>query len=125
VRADVAVARGVGRLRQGEHSARFGYAVVTAGLAVPWQLRIGRASLLAGPRLSALWLERRFDLALAPGGRSWFTVSPGVLLGVRVPVGPAFSLGAELHVDYSVVRVDGENRSSGLGELLVGAGYRF
>jgi hypothetical protein len=125
VRLDVAAARGVARLRQGEYSARFGYAVVTAGLSLPWQLRIGRAALLAGPRLSALWLERRFDVTLTPGGRSWFTVSPGVLLGVSVPVGRSFSLGAELHLDYSVVRVDGENRSSGLGELLVGAGYRF
>jgi hypothetical protein len=62
---------------------------------------------------------------LAPPGQRWFTLSPGALLGASLPVGRRVTLGAELHLDFTVVRVDGQNRSSGLGELLLGAGYRF
>jgi hypothetical protein len=70
-------------------------------------------------------LERRFDLALAPGPQRWFTVTPGLLLGASVPLGRRVTAGAELHLDWMVVRVDGENRSTGFGELLLGVGYRL
>jgi hypothetical protein len=68
-------------------------------------------------------LHARF--ALAPPEHSYFTLAPGLLLGASVPLGRGFRAGAELHLDWMVVRVDGENRSSGFGELLLGAGYRF
>jgi hypothetical protein len=128
LRLDLAAAAGRSRLRQGTAEAGFRFAAYTAGLSLPFRFApeaLGGASLLAGPRLSALWLERRFDVALAPPGQRWFTLSPGALLGVSAPLGRHVTLGAELHLDFTVVRVDGRNRSSGLGELLLGAGYRF
>jgi Caspase domain len=128
VRMDMARSAGSSRVQQGAHSAEFHYTAYTAGASLPWRVKpasFGGASLLAGPRLSALWLDRRFELALPPPGQSRFTLSPGVLLGANVPLGSHVSLGAELHLDFTVVRVDGENRSSGLGEVLLGAAYRF
>ncbi|HEY6100570.1 MAG TPA: caspase family protein [Anaeromyxobacter sp.] len=128
LRLDLATSAGTSRIRQGPHAAEFRYTVYTAGASLPWRFTpasLGGASLLAGPRLSAFWLDRRFALALAPAGQTWFAFSPGVLLGASVPLGGRVTLGAELHLDFSYVRVDGENRSSGLGELLLGAGYRF
>jgi hypothetical protein len=128
LRLDLGASAGTSFLEQGTRSAPFRFTAYTAGLSLPWRIALpalGRTSLLAGPRLSALWIERRFDLALAPPGQSWFTLSPGLLLGATLPVGTRLSLGAELHLDFTFVRVDGENRSSGLGELLLGAGVRF
>jgi caspase domain-containing protein len=128
LRLDLATSAGTSRLRQGPYATDFRYTALTAGASLPWRFSpasLGGASLLAGPRLSGLWLERHFDLALAPPGQSWFTLSPGVLLGASFPLGRRVSLGAELHLDFAFVRVDGENRWSGLGELLLGAGYRF
>ncbi len=128
LRLDLATSRGTARLTQGTRAADFRYSAVTAGAALPWRFTpaaLGRVSLLAGPRLSALFIDRRFDLALAPPAQSYFTLTPGVLLGASVPLGAGFTAGAELHVDWTFLRVDGENRSSGLGELLLGAGYRF
>jgi hypothetical protein len=128
LRLDLATSFGSSRIQQGPYEAPFRYSAVSAGVALPWRFSpawLGRASLLAGPRLSALWLDRRFDLALARPGQSWFTFTPGLLLGTSVPVGRRFTLGAELHLDFAVVRVDGQNRSSGVGELLLGGGYRF
>jgi hypothetical protein len=124
LRVDVVAAAGTGRL-EGSTPAAFRYSAVTAGAALPWTFEAGAATLLAGPRLSAVRLERRFDLALAPGAQSFFTMTPGLLLGASVPLGRRLTAGAELHLDWMVVRVDGENRSTGFGELLVGAGYRF
>jgi hypothetical protein len=128
IRLDLAASAGSSSTEQGPHTARFRYSAFTAGASLPWRFtpgRLGGASLLAGPRLSALFVDRRFDLALAPPGQSWFTLAPGVLLGASLPLGARFTAGAELHLDFAVVRVDGENRSSGLAELLLGAGYRF
>lgn len=128
VRLDLAASSGRSSLEQGPRAAAFRYSAFTAGVSLPWRFTpagLQGASLLAGPRLSALSLERRFDLALAPPGQSLFTLAPGLLLGASLPLGPRFTAGAELHLDFAVVRVDGENRSSGLGELLLGAGYRF
>ena len=128
LRLDLATSAGTSSLRQGARSAAFRFTATTAGVSLPWRIALpalGRASLLAGPRLSAFWLERRFDLALAPGGQSLFTLAPGLVLGATLPVGARLSLGAEVHLDFAVVRVDGANRSSGLAELLLGAGVRF
>ncbi len=128
LRLDLATSAGHSRLEQGPYSARFRYSAISAGAALPWRFTpgpLGGASLLAGPRLSALWIERRFDLALAPPGQSWFTLVPGALLGASLPIGRRFTAGAELHLDFAVVRVDGRSRSSGLAELMVGGGYRF
>ncbi len=127
LRADVSGGTGTGSLEIGSAGVPFRYSVVTAGVALPWRLAppwLRGASLLAGPRLSALWLERRFDLELV-SPQSFFTLTPGLLLGASVPLGRVITLGAEAHLDWAVVRVDGENRSGGLCEVLLGGGVRF
>ncbi|HET7824072.1 MAG TPA: caspase family protein [Anaeromyxobacter sp.] len=123
---DAATGAGASRTQEGPRSAAFRYSAFTAGASLPWRVTAaGAASLLAGPRLSALWIDRRFAGSAAAPGQSWFTLSPGVLVGAVLPVGKRVTVGAELHLDFTVVRVDGMNRSSGLGELLLGTGYRF
>lgn len=128
LRLDLVTSLGRSRITQGGAEASFGYHAVAAGVAVPWRFEpraLRGAALLAGPRLSLLWLDRRFDLALAPPAQNLLTFTPGLLLGTSVPLGRGFTAGAELHLDWLLLRVDGENRSTGLAELLVGAGYRF
>jgi len=128
LRFDLATSAGRSRIEQGPRTADFRYSWLTAGASLPWRFApeaFHGVSLLAGPRLSAIWIDRRFDLALAPPAQSWFTVAPGVLLGASVPLGRRFTAGAELHLDWTIVRVDGRDRSSGTAELLLGAGVRF
>lgn len=128
LRLDVATSAGRSRIEQGGRVADFRYSWWSGGVSLPfrfspWVLR--GASLLAGPRLSALWIDRRFDLALAPPGQSFFTIAPGMVLGASLPLGRRVTAGAELHLDWTVVRVDGKDRSSATAEALVGAGLRF
>ena len=80
---------------------------------------------MVAPRLSAVYVERRFRRALAPPGDSYFTFAPGILAGVAVPAGRRLSLGAEVQLDWTIVRVDGEDRSTGFGALLAGVGWSF
>ncbi|BDG01649.1 caspase family protein [Anaeromyxobacter oryzae] len=128
LRLDVTTAFGRSRIEQGSFAAPFRYQALTAGVSLPWRFELAAlrgGALLAGPRLSAIWLDRKFDLALAPPGQSLFTFTPGLLLGADLPLGRGFRAGLELHLDWMVVRVDGANRSSGFAELLGGVGYRF
>jgi hypothetical protein len=111
----------------GPDSVRF--ELLTAGVALPWRARttwLGGLELLGGPRLSTLWIRRRFDAAqFAAAPQSYLTVTPGLLLGLEVPLYRGLSLGAELHLDWALVRIDGENRSSGFAETIAGVGWRF
>lgn len=128
LRVDATFSGGRGRLEAGGEAARFDYRLVSAGLAMPWRVApraLRGAAILAGPRLSAVWVERRFDVALAPGAQSWLTVAPGVLVGVTVPAGRRVTVGAELQLDWTIVRVDGSDRSTAFGALLAGVGWRF
>ncbi|GAO04149.1 caspase family protein [Anaeromyxobacter sp. PSR-1] len=128
LRLDLVTSFGRSRIRQDGAEATFDYTALAAGVGVPWRFEpaaLRGAALLAGPRLSLLWLDRRFDLALAPPAQRVLTFTPGLLLGAAVPLGRGFTAGAELHLDWLLLRVDRENRSTGLAELLVGAGYRF
>lgn len=128
LRLDLAATAGDGRFVQGGFEAPFDFRVLSAGASLPWRIAPrGSAgpALLAGPRLSAVYVERRFRRALAPPGESYFTLAPGLLLGVAVPLGGRVSLGAELQLDWTIVRVDGEDRSTGFGALLGGVGWSF
>lgn len=128
LRLDLTTSAGRSRVRLPAGTAAFDYSALTAGVSLPWRIAgggPGRPALVAGPRLSALWLARRFDLALAPPGQTYFTFTPGVLAGATLPIGRRVTAGAELHLDWTILQVDSESRSSGLLELLVGAGYRF
>lgn len=127
LRLDALSSFGRSRLSQGPYAASFRYQAFSAGVSMPWRFQPGwgRTALLFGPRLSAVWIDRKFDLALAPPGQSTFTFTPGLLVGAKVPIGKHLDLGAELHLDWMVLRVDNQNRSSGFAELLFGAGWRF
>ncbi len=128
LRLDVTGAAGSSSYADGGFSTPFHYSALTAGVALPWSFPLSFApglSLSAGPRLSAVYLERRFEVALARAPQSYFTMTPGVLLGAAYALGDRFTLGLDLQLDWMLVRVDGQNRSSGFGEMLLGAGYRF
>ncbi|MGB8930436.1 MAG: caspase family protein [Anaeromyxobacteraceae bacterium] len=111
----------------GPDSVRFD--AFTAGVSLPWRVSgewLGGVELLAGPRLSALWIRRRFDAANYPAApQSYLTMTPGMMFGLELPISRRFSLGAEVHVDWALIRVDGNNRSSALAEGLFGLGWRI
>jgi hypothetical protein len=130
LRLDLTGSTGSGSLVQptgiGAQRASFGYSAFAAGAAFPWRFAtpVNRLELLAGPRLSLVYLSRSFrnlDLA-AP--QSYLTFTPGVVTGVAWQRG-RLTLGAEAQVDFVLLQVDGQNRSSGFGTFLMGAGWRF
>lgn len=128
LRLDATSAFGRGTLRQATSSAAYDYALVGLGAGLAWRAEpawLGGGALLLGPRVSALWIDRRFDLALASVPQHYFTLTPGVLAGLEVPLGGGLSLGTELHVDWAVVKVDGQDRSTAFTQLLLGLGWRF
>jgi hypothetical protein len=127
LRIDAVTASGHGTLRQPAGSAPYRFSVVSGGAALAWSASpawLGGATLLAGPRLSWFWLDRKFDLAVV-GPQRAFTFTPGVLLGAGVPLWWGLRASAEAHLDWAVVQVDGRDRSSAYGELLLGLGWRF
>ncbi len=129
LRIDVVGSTGQADFLQAGRAARLSYTAVTAGVALPWRFPLsagpGGITLLAGPRLSMVYLARRFDLQLAGAPQSYLVMTPGILLGASWDISSRITLGTELQVDYVFLNVDGQNRSSGFGELLLGAGYRF
>jgi hypothetical protein len=128
LRVDAVTSAGTSRLALPGGPVGVGYSLLSAGVALPWRIEaawLGRATLLAGPRVSVLWIRRRFDLAPAPAPQSWFTFTPGMMLGLELPLTTRLTLGAEAHLDWAMVRLDGENRSSAFGEGLFGIGWRL
>ncbi|HET9551974.1 MAG TPA: caspase family protein [Anaeromyxobacteraceae bacterium] len=128
VRVDAVSSFGRGTLRLPGGAAGFDYSLVNGGAALAWRAQpawLGGATLLGGPRLSVLWIDRRFGLDLVAAPQRYLTFTPGMLLGASVPLGRGLTLGAELHADWAVVKVDGADRSSGFGELLVGLGWKL
>ncbi len=128
LRLDVAGATGREIVQATGGSAGFDYQLFNAGVAVAWRAEppwLRGGSLLAGPRLSALRVARQFDLELASAPQTYFTLTPGLLLGADYPLGKGFMASTELHVDWAVVKVDGQDRSTGFAEWLIGLGYRF
>lgn len=129
VRIDAVASAGHSRVSVAGREERISYDVLAAGVAMPWRLPVpwlGATEVLAGPRISALRIHRDLDRAqVGTAPRDWFALTPGVLLGVEVPLGGRLSLGAEVHLDWAVVQADGENRSSGLAAGLIGVGWRL
>ncbi|HUK66606.1 MAG TPA: caspase family protein [Anaeromyxobacteraceae bacterium] len=110
----------------GPVSASYGYSAFTAGVALPWRfnpLASERWHLLAGPRLSLVSLQRTFRLDLVPA-QSYLTLTPGLLCGLGVDFG-RITVGAEVQLDFMILKVNGSNRSSGFGEFSLGGGWRF
>jgi hypothetical protein len=123
LRLDALAGTGSGTLPSG---LGYSYTAITAGVALPWRfhpLASPRLSLLAGPRFSLVRIERRFGVDL-DGQQGFLSFTPGALVGVGYDLG-RLTLGAEAQLDWLLVKVDGQSRSSGFGQLLLGAGWRF
>ena len=106
--------------------ASFAYTAFTAGAALPWRFTLPfseRLQLLAGPRLSMIYLQKAYRLDLVPA-QSYLMLTPGVMTGVSWQLG-RLTLGVEAQADFLLLKVDGKNRSTGFGEFLAGAGWRF
>lgn len=128
LRLDAVTAFGRGTLRQGAAAARYDFSLLSAGASLAYRAApawLGGAALHVGPRLSGLSIERRFDLALAGAPQRSLTFTPGVLLAAEAPLWRGASASAELHLDWAVVKVDGQDRSTAFGELLLGLAWRF
>jgi hypothetical protein len=129
LRVDAATSSGASRVTLSGGPLTIGYDLVAGGVALPWRFRPGwpeRVELFAGPRLSGLWLRRRFDLSPSPAvAQTYFTFTPGLVAGLEVQLTRRLTLGAEGHLDWAFVRIDGASRTSGLVEGLAGLGWRF
>lgn len=129
LRVDALTSSGRSRLSLPGGALAVGYDLLAAGLSLPWRFRpapLPATELFAGPRLSALWIRRRFDLAPSPGvEQSWFSFTPGLVAGFDVQLGRRLTLGAEAHLDWTLVRVDGSDRSTALAGGMAGLGWRF
>jgi hypothetical protein len=128
LRVDVTGASGHGSYLVSGTNAGYDFQLFNAGVAVAWRAEppwLRGGSLLVGPRLSALRLARQFALELASAPQTYFTLTPGLLLGADFPIGKGFVASTELHLDWAVVKVDGQDRSTGFGEWMFGVGYRF
>jgi hypothetical protein len=104
----------------------YSFTAFTAGASLPWRfhpLANRRFSLLAGPRFSLVRIDRRFDVDLA-GRQNFLSFAPGAVAGVGYDLG-RLTLGAEVQLDWMLLKVDESSRSSGLAQLLFGAGWRF
>lgn len=115
---------GAGRGDNG--TARFTYTAFSGGVSLPWRfqpLATSRFALLAGPRISMVRVDRSFGLDLQ-GRQTFLSFTPGAIVGIGYDWG-ALTAGAELQLDYLLVRVDQQTRQSGLAQVLVGAGWRF
>jgi hypothetical protein len=130
LRLDAIGAAGSGNVTTGTGigpvSAPYSYSAFAAGVAFPWRFPVlfdGKLSLLAGPRLSAVYLQRSLKVEIA-APQTFFTLTPGVLGGVSYERGH-FTVGAEVQLDFVLLREDNQNRSSGFAEVLFGAGWRF
>ncbi|HEY7724649.1 MAG TPA: caspase family protein [Anaeromyxobacteraceae bacterium] len=124
LRLDLLGSAGAATLRQAGQTARYDYSAWTAGAAIPYRFPVGGAlSILAGPRLSAVWLHRRFHIDLA-APESYWTLTPGLLGGLSWESGRV-TAGVEAHVDWMFVNVDGRSRSAGFGAVVGGVGWRF
>ncbi|HTT69683.1 MAG TPA: caspase family protein [Anaeromyxobacteraceae bacterium] len=130
LRIDAEGSVGSGSLTEGTPAgpavASYRYSAFTAGVALPWRftpLGNDRLQLLGGPRLSLVYLQRSFSLDLVPA-QSYLTLTPGLMGGLELAFG-RFSVGAEAQLDFMLLKVNGANRSSGFGELSLGAGWRF
>ena len=62
--------------------------------------------------------------ALVPPARH-LLAEGGAVAGVDVPLTRRISLGAEGHLDWALVRIDGGSRWSGLASWQAGLGWRF
>jgi hypothetical protein len=128
-RVDAITSAGRSVVKIAGQAERIDYQVLTAGVGMPWRVRadwLGSAELLVGPRLSGLWIRRAFDSSkFASAPQSYVALTPGLLMGVELPLYRGLILGAEMHLDWAVIRVDGKNQSSGLAEGLLGVGWRF
>lgn len=130
LRLDVVGSTGSGSLTRstpaGPVTAAYDYTVVALGAGLPWRFApfpSEHVHLLVGPRLSFVYTHRAFRLDLARADDP-LLVMPGALVGVGWERG-RLTLGLELQLDFAVVSVDGQNRATGFGEVLMGAGWRF
>jgi hypothetical protein len=107
--------------------AGYDYTTFTAGASLPWRFHplasSQRLALIAGPRFSLVRIERAFGLDLE-GRQTYTSFAPGVVVGAGYDYG-RITFGAEFQLDYTLIRVDQQTRSSAFGQLLMGAGWRF
>jgi uncharacterized caspase-like protein len=124
---DALTSAGRGTYSKAGAAAAYDFQVFGGGVGLAWQTQAGwrGPTLFAGPRVSFLYVDRAFRLALAGAAQRYFTFTPGLLMGAELPLGRGLSAGLELHLDWTVMRVDGQDRSSALGSALLGLSWRF
>lgn len=123
---DLSASTGNGRVSLDAGSpAPFRFRLVSAGVTVPYEWAFGRISLLAGPRVAALWVQRSFQLDVYQKDQDYLTLVPGLTGGLVYRLGRQFELAAQAQTLLTYFVVDGRGQALGSVGGWLGAGYRF
>ncbi|MFN7133914.1 MAG: caspase domain-containing protein, partial [Myxococcales bacterium] len=95
------------------------------GVGVPYVYRWERVAIGIGPRLSALYLSKRYSQTELLREQSFFTLTPGAQLSAAWALTERLELGVEAQMHYLLMRVNDDNRGMGFGQLWGGVGYRL
>jgi hypothetical protein len=96
---------------------------VGASALVTWDWRW--LSLWGGPRVTALWINRSFNLQAYQGSQSGFTVTPGVMVGGAVRLSSRLEIVLNVQTVLTVFPVDGKTQFLGFFGGFAGVGYRY
>jgi uncharacterized caspase-like protein len=101
----------------------YSYGQLTAGTTITAEWPLGPWAPFLGGRLALMAMSRDFVDESLPR-QSFFTLSPGVVAGVRLQFAPRWAVSARGRVHYLLYQVD-ENRSLGYWELAASVGYEL
>jgi hypothetical protein len=101
------------------------YMSSTLGVGAGYRWELGPVIALAGPRLSALYIRRAFDLSDYRQTQQLVTAMPGAFVSVAVPLGSRVELAVLAHLGTAYISADGAGRLTPLGSASAALGYRF
>lgn len=122
---DLSFGGGVSKLRlDGLAPIPVQFAEISGGASLLRDFEAGPVTLSLGGRLAFIDLTRRFPGHPEYPHQSFFTLTPGVVVGAALPFGERLSAFARARVNYLFYNVD-SNQSLGYAELSLGVIYAF
>lgn len=103
----------------------FTYRLMSAATSIGWGVALGPLRIETGPRLSALWLGRTFELPTYNGNQDYLTLTPGWMAAATLRLGERLELVVRGHVMLTYVLVDGQGHALGFTGGAAAMGYRF
>ena len=96
---------------------------LNVGLSMPYVFRWKGLALYGGPRIAGLYLVREFPRA--EYSQDYFSISPGLVVGVGYAPIDELRIEAEYRINYLYVKLDDESRNLGYYEIFAGLSWGF